>query len=336
MTIENSGPTFHPRPKIYQISSLRRRKRVGYGAAAVPAFERLSALEATWLALDDERQTQHIVLMAVFEQRGADERALRGHAVASLAGWSRARRRLAAVPGVNHPVLSDARLRIRLAPALRQSRRAGRGRASKTVTRIYAEPLDRQRPLWEQWYVTGHEPNRLVVLTKAHPCLFDERGRLPALMALLRAARDARSFGRARASGHSAGSAGAGASRMAALQDQPGQSRTSAGRIRGPKRAGEVGAGGALARQRRGCAVRGRCGGAQSPDAARAKRGTGDRLAGAFSAGRVRGRCAWWPPSARARRRDPRAPERAVAWRRKLPGVGPERAARHDGSWPAP
>jgi hypothetical protein len=155
----------------------------------VPAFERLSALEATWLALDDERQTQHIVLMAVFEQRSADERALRAHAVASLANWSRARRRLAAVPGVNHPVLSDAP-DFEFDWHLRFVNLAERGgdALQKLVTRLYAEPLDRQRPLWEQWYVTGHEPDRLVVLTKAHPCLFDERGRLPALTALLRAA----------------------------------------------------------------------------------------------------------------------------------------------------
>ncbi|HEY6559453.1 MAG TPA: wax ester/triacylglycerol synthase domain-containing protein [Polyangiaceae bacterium] len=157
------------------------------------AFERLSALEATWLALDDERQTQHIVLMAVFEQRSADERALRAHAGASLADWSRARRRLAAVPGVNHPVLSDAPdfefdWHLRFVDL----RERGADALQKLVTRVYAEPLDRHRPLWEQWYVTGHEPDRLVVLTKAHPCLFDERGRLPALMALLRAAPDTR------------------------------------------------------------------------------------------------------------------------------------------------
>ncbi|HMJ11121.1 MAG TPA: wax ester/triacylglycerol synthase domain-containing protein [Polyangiaceae bacterium] len=162
-------------------------------ASAVHGCERLSALEATWLALDDERHTQHVVLMAVFERRAWGEPELRAHARKSLAAWTRARRRLAAVPGVHHPVLVDfpefdfdshlhfVRLAAQGKPALQE-----------LVARVYAEPLERSRALWEQWYVTGSHPERLVLLTKAHACLFDGRGHLPGFTELLRGAPDAR------------------------------------------------------------------------------------------------------------------------------------------------
>ncbi len=145
------------------------------------------------MALDDEHQTQHVVLLAVFELGSADERSLRAHARASLAGWSRGRRRLATVPGVHHPVLVDApELDLGWHVRFVDLRQGGRDALQKLVTRVYADPLDRRRPLWEQWYVTGAAPNRRIVLTKAHACLFDEQGRLPALTALLRSSADLR------------------------------------------------------------------------------------------------------------------------------------------------
>ncbi|MEA2147153.1 MAG: diacylglycerol O-acyltransferase / wax synthase, partial [Solirubrobacteraceae bacterium] len=43
----------------------------------------------------------------------------------------------------------------------------------RTAARIFAQPLDRDKPLWEIWMIEGLSDNRWVLLSKVHHCMVD-------------------------------------------------------------------------------------------------------------------------------------------------------------------
>src|SRR3989454_1475618 len=146
------------------------------------SYERLSAQDAFFLALEDPNCHQHVGAVLIFAAgplRDAEGRMdidrVRRAIESKLQFVPRFRQRLAYVPYENHPVWIDDQ-RFRVAYHVRHTAlpRPGDERDLKRlVGRIMSQPLDRGRPLWEIWFVEGLEGDRFALISKTHHCMVD-------------------------------------------------------------------------------------------------------------------------------------------------------------------
>jgi len=144
--------------------------------------ERLSALDATFLALEDENVHMHVGAVAIFDAKplarpdgGLDFARIRAQAGPLLARNQRFRQRLATVPLVGQPVWVDDEhfqldyhLRHTALPAPGDERQLKR-----LAGRLLSQKLDLHKPLWELWFVENLEGDRFAVVTKLHHCMVD-------------------------------------------------------------------------------------------------------------------------------------------------------------------
>ena len=131
--------------------------------------ERLSALDAAFLAVERPTMPMHVGWVARFDppedgpRPTAEE--LLGHVAARMEHAHRYRQKLAAVPlGVHEPVWVDD-------PAFDPARHlhaAGGGDFDELVDDVLSAPLERDRPLWEMWLTDDLE-----LVGKAHHCMVD-------------------------------------------------------------------------------------------------------------------------------------------------------------------
>ena len=147
--------------------------------------ERLSALDQSFLALEEGRSHMHIGGVAIFEagplktaSGGIDIDRIMRLMEAGLYRIPRYRQRLAWTPGFKHPVWIDDPL-FNLAYHVRHTHlpRPGDERLLKRLAgRLMSQELDRGKPLWEMWVVEGLEGDRFAIVTKAHHCMIDGVG----------------------------------------------------------------------------------------------------------------------------------------------------------------
>jgi WS/DGAT/MGAT family acyltransferase len=148
-----------------------------------PHYERLSAVDAVFLEIEDERAMMHVGAVAVFEagplarpEGGIDIDRLRDLVEALLV--PRYRQRIARTPLTGHPVWVDDphfnlhyHLRHTSLPA------PGDERLLKRLAgHVMSLPLDRSKPLWELWVVEGLAENRFAIISKTHHCMVDGVG----------------------------------------------------------------------------------------------------------------------------------------------------------------
>jgi diacylglycerol O-acyltransferase len=145
-------------------------------------YERLGALDASFLALEDAHCHMHVGGVLIFEGGsllGSDgsldiDRAR--HVIASrLHLVPRFRQRLAYMPDQRSPIWVDDD-RFRLAYHVRHTAlpKPGDLRVLKRlVGRLMSQSLDRGRPLWEMWFVEGLQGNRFAIISKTHHCMID-------------------------------------------------------------------------------------------------------------------------------------------------------------------
>ena len=136
--------------------------------------ERLSALDAGFLAVERPGTPMHVGWVATFdapEDGGRPEfAALRAHIAGRMAGAPRFRQRLAGVPlGLHDPVwvddpAFDAASHLRHAPG---------PDLDAVVDAILSTPLSRDRPLWEMWIADELADGRVGLIGKAHHCMVD-------------------------------------------------------------------------------------------------------------------------------------------------------------------
>ena len=145
-------------------------------------YERLSAMDAMFLQIEDHNSHMHIGSVAIFEagplrtkSGGIDIGMIRTHAESSLSKSPRFRQKLAYIPGLGHPVWVDDpqfnlsyHVRHTCLPAPGDERMLKR-----LAGRIMSQQLDRGKPLWESWFVEGVGRDRFAVITKLHHCLAD-------------------------------------------------------------------------------------------------------------------------------------------------------------------
>src|SRR5512140_3052770 len=139
-------------------------------------FERLSGLDAMFLYIEDRTAHMHVGAVLVFEGPAPSYEALASRIASRLPRVPRYRQRLATVPlGAGRPVwIDDARFDLRY-----HVRRAalpppgGEAELEELAGRLFGERLERDRPLWELWLVTGLRDGRFAVLSKTHHCMID-------------------------------------------------------------------------------------------------------------------------------------------------------------------
>ncbi len=139
-------------------------------------FERLSGLDAVFLYVEDATAHMHVGAVAVFEGTAPTYRELLRHIGSRLHRLPRYRQRLAFVPfelgrpvWVDEPDL-DLEHHVRRV-ALPSP--AGDEELKALAGRLFAERLDRQRPLWELWLVEALQPGRFALVFKTHHCMID-------------------------------------------------------------------------------------------------------------------------------------------------------------------
>jgi len=163
-------------------------------------YERLSALDATFLDVESNSAPMHVGAALIFDARpltldhgGLDIERLTRYTEAALDSIPRYRQRVEWVPGFGHPVwIDDDRFNMRF--HLRHTRLPlpGDERALKRlVGRLFSQHLDRSRPLWEFWLVEGVENDRFALVVKAHHCMVDGVAGVALLEALLQISPDA-------------------------------------------------------------------------------------------------------------------------------------------------
>jgi len=163
----------------------------------VAFYERLSALDASFLDVESKAAPMHVGAALIFdarpltrEQGGLDIERLTKYTEAALDSIPRYRQRVEWVPGFGHPVwVDDDRFNMRF--HLRHTRLPFPGderSLKRLVGRLFSQHLDRSRPLWEFWVVEGIEKDRFALIIKVHHCMVPWRAsRTNGRHALLRA-----------------------------------------------------------------------------------------------------------------------------------------------------
>ena len=129
-------------------------------------MDRLSALDASFLAVEGPRTPMHVGWVAEFDGAAPGFDVLFEHIAGRLSHAPRFRQRLAGVPfGVHDPVWVDD---PDFDPARHLFR--GEGDLDTVVDSVLSTPLSRDRPLWE---ITIVEGERFALVGKMHHCMVD-------------------------------------------------------------------------------------------------------------------------------------------------------------------
>ena len=170
----------------------------GSAAAADPggvSYERLSAQDTVFLRIENERQPQHVGSLSIYDSapwRDDDGRLrideLRAFVKSRLHLVPRLRQKLMFVPyGQGRPVwVDDEDFDIAFHVRLTALPRPGDDRQLlELMSRLQSLPLDRDRPLWEIWFVDGLDNDRGAMVIKTHHALGDGIANVDLGLALL-------------------------------------------------------------------------------------------------------------------------------------------------------
>jgi diacylglycerol O-acyltransferase / wax synthase len=140
--------------------------------------DRLSALDASFLYLEQPTTPMHVGAVAVFRRprKGFDYDRLLRIIEQRIGQVPRYRQKVRHIPaGLARPVWVDDE-EFDLSYHVRRSAlpKPGTDRAlHDLIARLMSRPLDHTRPLWEMYLVEGLSSNRVVMLTKTHQALVD-------------------------------------------------------------------------------------------------------------------------------------------------------------------
>jgi WS/DGAT/MGAT family acyltransferase len=146
------------------------------------AYDRLTALDNSFLILERPNAYMHVASTLVFEagplrqpDGGVDAEAVKRLTLSALHRIPRYRQKLAWAPVLGHPYwVDDPNFNIDYHIRHTALPRPGTEEQLKRLSgRIMQQHLDRQRPLWEMWVVEGLEGNRFAVISKVHHCMID-------------------------------------------------------------------------------------------------------------------------------------------------------------------
>ncbi|MEN8184134.1 MAG: wax ester/triacylglycerol synthase family O-acyltransferase [Myxococcota bacterium] len=150
---------------------------------AASHYERLTALDAAFLEIEDENCPMHMGAVGIFEpgpltrpEGGFDIERFTKYVESVLA--PRYRQRLAWLPVTRDPVwVDDAYFNLHYHVRHLSLPHPGDERLLKRLAgHVMSLPLDRSKPLWELWVVEGLAHGRFAVITKTHHCMVDGVG----------------------------------------------------------------------------------------------------------------------------------------------------------------
>lgn len=145
-------------------------------------YERLSALDNSFLLLENANAYMHVASTQIFEagplrrpDGGIDAERIRDVVEAGLHRIPRYRQKLARIPITGHPVwVDDERFHIDYHVRHTSLPRPGTEEQLKRLSaRLMQQHLDRARPLWEMWIIEGLEGDRFALVSKVHHCMID-------------------------------------------------------------------------------------------------------------------------------------------------------------------
>lgn len=141
-------------------------------------MNRLSGQDAGFLYSETPTVLMHTIKVQIFTSLYdvADYQQLRDRLVAALEVVPMLRHKVMFVPfNLHHPVMVDdpdfdvdSHIYRAALPAP-----GGRRELDQMIAQILCHSLDRQRPLWELWMLTGLENGRTAIVHKIHHCLAD-------------------------------------------------------------------------------------------------------------------------------------------------------------------
>jgi diacylglycerol O-acyltransferase len=145
-------------------------------------YERLSALDASFIAIEDVNTHMHVAAALIFDtgplgtaDGGLDMERIRSYIGSRLHMVQRYRQRLAYTPFERHPVwIDDDRFNLFYHVRHTGLPRPGTERQLKRLCgRILSQKLDLTKPLWEIWVIEGLSDNRFALVAKVHHCMVD-------------------------------------------------------------------------------------------------------------------------------------------------------------------
>lgn len=141
-----------------------------------PWSERLGALDALFLDLEDRSSHMHVGALTLFDGTPPPYRDFLRLIESRLASVPRYRQRLMFVPfNQGRPVWIDES-QFDLEFHVRHTalpKPGGRGELMKLAGRLLSQRLDRDKPLWEMWLVEGLEDGGFAIVSKTHHCMID-------------------------------------------------------------------------------------------------------------------------------------------------------------------
>jgi diacylglycerol O-acyltransferase / wax synthase len=139
-------------------------------------MEWMSPMDASFLHIEGPNNPMHIGGVSIFEGPAPPFERLEDMVSRKLALVPRYRQKVRFIPlGLGRPVwVEDPH--FNLAYHVRHTALPAPGDEDKlrrTAARIFAQHLDRSKPLWEIWMVEGLTANRWALLSKVHHCMVD-------------------------------------------------------------------------------------------------------------------------------------------------------------------
>jgi WS/DGAT/MGAT family acyltransferase len=139
-------------------------------------MEWMSPMDASFLHIEGPMNPMHIGGVSIFEGPSPSFDRLEAMVAGKLGVVPRYRQKVRFVPlGIGRPVWVDDP-HFNLGYHLRHTALPAPGtddQLRRTAARIFAQHLDRTKPLWEIWMVEGLRDNRWALLSKVHHCMVD-------------------------------------------------------------------------------------------------------------------------------------------------------------------
>jgi diacylglycerol O-acyltransferase / wax synthase len=142
-------------------------------------MERMTTLDAGFFFAEHANVPMHLGALGVFEGPAPSHQELAGLYAAKLPRVPRYRQVVRTAPlQLFRPAWIDDE-HFDTGNHVLRGVVPGPGRTSelhRLAGQIYAQPLDRGRPLWEAWLLEGIETGRWAILSKVHHCMVDGTG----------------------------------------------------------------------------------------------------------------------------------------------------------------